>query len=221
MHLCFAKTTFLSVAARLHPLYQTLRQWGTDIGLVNYGPDWDWDVIEQAVARGPHRGALDPYNAVTVQEYIQYQVEAGFSYIFPWEEVRKLGPRKLKVSPMAVVPCKNRQRRIILYSSFPFYSGRSKKGADPIQESVNETTERLAPDAPVKKNVNVFRRLLHFINLVGTEDIFILAKINLLDGLWRILVEEYGKWDFAYMMPDPPGIPIRFVVPSALQMGWT
>jgi hypothetical protein len=48
-----------------------------------------------------------------------------------------------------------------------------------------------------------------------------LAKIDLSDGFWRMLVQEDQKWNFAYVMPDPPGHPIRIVVPSALQMGWT
>jgi hypothetical protein len=35
-----------------------------------------------------------------------------------------------------------------------------------------------------------------------------------------MLVEDNAKWNFAYVMPDPPGSPVRLVVPSALQMGW-
>jgi hypothetical protein len=48
---------------------------------VDCGPDWEWDVVEQAVARGPHRSALEPENIALVQEGIQYQVDAGFSRI--------------------------------------------------------------------------------------------------------------------------------------------
>jgi hypothetical protein len=115
--------------AREHPFYPTLQQWGTNGVPVDCGPDWDWDVIEQAVARGPHRSALDPENAATVQEDVQYQVDAGFSQIFTWEEVQKLRPKKLKVSPMAVVPQKNRRGRIILDLSFPVYPTRTTKHA--------------------------------------------------------------------------------------------
>jgi hypothetical protein len=46
------------------------------------------------------------------------------------------------------------------------------------------------------------------------------AKIDLSDGFWRMIVEENQKWNFCYVMPDPPGSRIRIVVPSALQMGW-
>jgi hypothetical protein len=47
-----------------------------------------------------------------------------------------------------------------------------------------------------------------------------LAKIDLSDGFWRMLIEEMQQYNFAYIMPDPEGHPIQFVVPPALQMGW-
>ena len=103
-----------------------------------------------------------------VQEYTQYQVEAGFSQVFSWEEVRRLRPKKLRVSPMEVVPQKNRRGCIILDLSLLVYPGRTKKGSDPIQVSVNDTMERLVPDARVKEIVNVLCRILHFIDSVGT-----------------------------------------------------
>lgn len=35
-----------------------------------------------------------------------------------------------------------------------------------------------------------------------------------------MIVQENQKWNFAYVMPDPPGSPICIVMPLALQMGW-
>jgi hypothetical protein len=55
---------------------------------------------------------------------------------------------------------------------------------------------------------------------VDPDEIVMLSKIDLSDGFWRMLVEDDAKWNFAYMMPDPPGSPTRLVVPSVLQMGW-
>eukprot|EP00957_Ditylum_brightwellii_P017829 1342560-Ditylum_brightwellii.AAC.1 len=46
------------------------------------------------------------------------------------------------------------------------------------------------------------------------------SKIDLSNGYWRMFVPEDQRWNFCYIMPDPPGHPIRIVVPSALQMGW-
>jgi hypothetical protein len=81
-------------------------------------------------------------------------------------------------------------------------------------------TERLAPEAPVKEIGNVFWRLLHFLNSVDPDEIVMLSKIDLSDGFWRMLVEDEAKWNFAYVLPNPPGSPVRLVVPSSLQMGW-
>jgi hypothetical protein len=47
-----------------------------------------------------------------------------------------------------------------------------------------------------------------------------LSKIDLSNGSWRMLVQKTSIWNFAYVMPDLPGHPIRIVIPPALQMGW-
>jgi hypothetical protein len=181
--------------AKGHLFYHTLQQWGSKRVLVDCGPDWEQAVIEQAVPRSPHRSALDPKNAETVKEDVQYQVDAGFSQIFTWEEVQKICPLQLKVSPMAVIPQKDRWVQIILDLSFPVYPVRSKGHIKPesIQASVNETTEHLAPEAPVKEIGNVFRGLLHFIDSVDPDEIMMLSKIDLSDGFWRMLVEDDAK----------------------------
>jgi hypothetical protein len=112
-----------------HPFTPTLQQW-SDIGCpVDCGPDWDWTTIEEAVRRGPHQSALEPESLITAQEDIAYQVQAGFCQIYAWEDLQTLRPRGLKISPMAVVPQKNRRGRIILDLSFPVYrpgSGRKQ-----------------------------------------------------------------------------------------------
>jgi hypothetical protein len=91
---------------------------------------------------------------------------------------------------------------------------------EPLQASVNETTNKLAPSGPVEEIGNVFRRLLSLLDSAETDEVVMLSKIDLSDGFWRMLVAEDQKWNFAYVMPDPPGHPTRIVVPSALQMGW-
>jgi hypothetical protein len=109
-----------------HPFFPTLHEWGSEGVPVDCGPDWEWDVIEQAVARGPHRSAMEPENIALVHEDIKYQVDAGFSRIMLWSDLQKLRPRNLKISPMAVVPQKDRRGRLILDLSFPVYPERTK-----------------------------------------------------------------------------------------------
>ena len=40
-----------------------------------------------------------------------------------------------------------------------------------------------------------------------------LANIDLSDGLWRMIVEEEEKQNFAYVMTDQTGTPPRLVAP--------
>jgi hypothetical protein len=189
---------------------------------VDCGPDWEWSVIEQAVARGPHKSALEPENLATVHEDIKYQADAGFSRIVLWSELQALRPAKLEISPLTVVPQKDRHGRLILDLSFPVYPERTQANPrpEPVQQGVDATTERLAPDKPVKEIGNAFRRILNLLFEAESDEIVMLSKIDLSDGFWRMLVEALGAWNFCYVMPDPPGSPIRIVVPSALQMGW-
>ena len=54
-------------------------------------------------------------------------------------------------------------------------------------------TEYMALDAPVKEIGNSFRRILYFTVLVAEGEVLMLAKIDLSDGLWRLIVEEEAK----------------------------
>jgi hypothetical protein len=68
---------------------------------------------------------MEPDNIKLAHEDIQYQVDAGFSKIMLWSDLQKLRPRNLKISPMAVVPQKDRRGRLILDLSFPVYPERT------------------------------------------------------------------------------------------------
>jgi hypothetical protein len=65
--------------------------------------------IEAAVARGPHRSATEGDSIALVHEDIQYQVDMGFCEIFSWQAIRLLKPKNLKISPIAVVPQRDRR----------------------------------------------------------------------------------------------------------------
>jgi hypothetical protein len=202
-----------------HPFFPTLHEWATKGVPVDCGLAWSWETVEAAVARGPHRSAIKPDGIALVHEDIQYQGDAGFCKVMTWQEIQRLRPKNLKILPIAVVPQRDRRGRIILDLSFPVYP-EDKKHKEPIQAGVNETTAKLAPQGPVRKIGQVFRRLLNLISEAEAGEVVMLAKIDLSDGFWRMLVAEDQQWNFAYVMPDPPGAPIRIVVPSALQMGW-
>ena len=91
-----------------------------------------------------------------------------------------------------------------------------RQGETILKLSVNDTTARLVPDAPVKELGNVLPRILDFMATVPPEEHIHFAKLDLADGYWRMVVEPEARWNFAYVMPSAPGQPTRLVVPRAL-----
>ena len=47
------------------------------------------------------------------------------------------------------------------------------------------------------------------------------SKLDIKDGFWRIMCAVGEEWNFAYVLPNHPEAPIKLLIPSALQMGWT
>jgi hypothetical protein len=88
---------------------------------VDCRPNWTWDVIKAAVARGPHPTACTHKATALFEEDIGYQRQAGFCKVIPWEELKQLRPPNFKISPVAAVPQVGRRPCIILDLSFPVY----------------------------------------------------------------------------------------------------
>jgi hypothetical protein len=66
-----------------------------------------------------------------------------------------------------------------------------------IQAPVQDTTPRLAPDAPVKEIGNVLPWMLDFMASVPTKRHIHFSKMDLADGYWRMIVELKAGWNFA------------------------
>jgi hypothetical protein len=217
-----------STCVHFHPFTETLREWEDGVP-VDCGEDWTLDQIEAAIAHGPHQLALTPESLELIEEDVAYQVRASYAEVVNWTWLKDNLPAKLKISPSAVVPQANRRGHMILDLSFPVLRQNRQRGRkqqrgceahDILKESVNDTTVHLAPDAPVKELGNVLKRLLRFMQEMPTEEHIQLSKIDLADGYWRMIVEETSPWNFAYVLPGPPGELVKIVIPSALQMGW-
>jgi hypothetical protein len=76
--------------AQGHRFFLTLNEWATKGVPVDCGPNWEWEIVEQAVARGPHCSSMEKENIALVHEDIQYQVDAGFLRIMLWSELQKV-----------------------------------------------------------------------------------------------------------------------------------
>jgi hypothetical protein len=151
----------LQPLADVHPFTPTLKEWRHGIN-VDCGPDWTWDVIKAAVARGPHPMACTPKAIALFKDDIEYQRQAGFCKVIPWEELKRLRPVNLKISPVAAVPQVGRCPRIILDLSFLVYQ--EVNGViTATQASVNDTTALWAPKEAVRKIGKVLPCLLAYI----------------------------------------------------------
>jgi hypothetical protein len=140
-----------------------------------------------------------------------------------WDDIKNNLPPSFKRSPVAVIPQEDRRGRIILDLSFAVrleQTPNQHKTRKVLQEAVNATTVPLAPRRPVQEIGKVLPQIFEFMASTPEGQEILLSKLDLSDGFWRIIVEELARWNFCYVMPDPPGAPIRIVIPSALQMGW-
>jgi hypothetical protein len=204
--------------AEVHPFAPTLRKWQQGIP-VDWGPDWAKSVIEAAVDRGPHPTAQTPESIALFVEDIEYQIKARFCRVFLWEELKRRLPAKFKISPVAVVPQVGRRGRIILDLSFPVYQ--DINGVVTItQESVNASTILTAQSEAVKEIGKVFPRLLQYMQDTPDGLHILFSKLDISNGFWRLVVREADSFNFAYVLPQQAGEPVRIVVPSAVQMGW-
>ncbi len=172
--------------AEVHPFTPTLHEWQQGIE-VNCGPNWSWDAIEAAVARGPHPTASTPEALQVFKEDINYQVRAGFCKVISWEDLTKLRPKNLKISPVACIPQTGRRGRIILNLSFPVFQEADGVGTA-TQASVNDTTVLQAPSGPVKEIGKVLPRLLQYMRDTPAGLHILFSKLDISDGFWQLIV---------------------------------
>ena len=87
--------------------------------------------------------------------------------------------------------------------------------------SVNESTEKESPEGTLDQLGTVLPRLIAAVAQTADDEVVFFAKYDIKDGFWRMSVEEGAEYNFAYVMPQAEGEPIRIVIPTQLQMGWT
>ena len=201
--------------ARAHEFGPTLEEYAVDGVPVDCGNNWSRETIEAAIRQGPHQSAMTEKAWELFKDDIAYQVKAGFSRVVLWDDIKDNLPPQLKISPVAVVPQSNRRDRIILDLSFPVRVGR-----EIIQQAVNATTVSTSHPSALKYLGSSMPRILQFMaHAPSTLPIFF-SKYDVSDGFWRMVVAAGAEWNFAYVLPQPPGEPLKLVVPNALQMGW-
>ena len=179
----------------VHPFTPTLTKLrhGTE---VDCGPDWSWDVIVAAIAQGSHLTVATPDSLALFKDDIAYQVKVGFCKVMLWEDLQRLRPHNLKISPVAVVPQSGQRGRIILDLSFPVYQDVNGE-VTVVHSSVNDPTTLSAPDILVKEIGKVLPRLLHYMRDTPAGLHILFSKLDISDGFWRLIIQEANSYNFA------------------------
>jgi hypothetical protein len=61
--------------------------------------------------------------------------------------------------------------------------------------------------------------MIHAFREAKDDKKIFMAKWDVKDGFWRIDCPEGKQWNFAYILPQPPGSLVNLVIPPLLQMG--
>ena len=207
--------------ARDHPAAKLLDSYATNGCPVDCGPDWSRIQIEDALKYGAHPSAQAPEALACLVEETKTKVEEGFAKVVTYRDIKKNLPRKLKLSPIAMIPHKSRKFRAILDLSFTLRASKEPTA------SVNDRTTKLAPAAAMNELGNVIKRILATIEDRRQEDPnvnFMFAKLDIKDGFWRLVVNAEDAWNFCYVIPNTQATTnldnTKIVVPNSLQMGW-
>jgi hypothetical protein len=122
-----------------------------------------------------------------VHEDIEYQVKADFTEIVFWDAIKDDLSGHFKVSPVAVIPQTGRRGRIILDLLFPVRRSpqtSTKCRMDEVMaEAVNDTTEMLTPQAPIRAIGQVLPSFFHFMATAPADQEIWWSKVHLADGL--------------------------------------
>ena len=74
--------------------------------------------MQTAITHGAHPSAQNPEAALACRTEALERVKEGCCKIFKWEDIKHNPPANLKISPIAAIPHKSRQFRMILDLSF-------------------------------------------------------------------------------------------------------
>ena len=161
---------------------------------------WDASRLNLAAHRGSHQSAK--LDAEFVCEEMLTFCEQGFWTVFPLR-VALLLPH-LRLSPLSMVPQRNRRPRLIVDYTF---------------SNVNQDTIRLAP-ADAMQFGKALRRLLH--KIVHADPFYgpvWLGKIDIADGFYRIGLQPRDIPRLGVILPTSSGEPL-VALPFTLPMGW-
>ncbi len=201
--------------ALVHPAAQTLQENAMYICLAKTGKPWTKAEIWEAVKRGPHVSVLSVEARKHFKEEALKKVATGQATIIDWDMIKDEPPPQMKVSPIAAIPHKSKLFRSILDLSFLLHLRIGTK-----LPAVNDSMTKTAPSGAINQLGHLLQWVIHAFAEADKSNKIFMAKWDIKDGFWQLDAKTSDKWNFAYVLPQPPGEPVKIVVPSSLQMGW-
>lgn len=154
-----------------------------------------------ALRRGPHPSA-NHYADFIIEEFVS-MIRRGHWCVLPSSCVHQLP--NLRLSPLGVVPQRERRPRIIVDYTF---------------SGVNQDTVPLAPSEAMQFGRTLFR-LLHAINDADpAHGPVFLSKLDIADGFYRLWLSTNAIPTLGVLLPALPGFPSLVAFPLVLPMGW-
>ena len=168
---------------------------------------WSKQLLEARIKRGSHKSCLEFLDFLR-EELLDF-TKKGFWLVLPYRMVQQLQALGhllgLRVSPMGVVPQRNRRPRLIVDLSF---------------YDINIDTINYAPKEAMQFGRTLERILYQIRHANPRYGHVYLAKVDLSDGFYRVALNDSAIAKLAVALPRFPGEEQLLALPLVLPMGW-
>jgi hypothetical protein len=179
------------------------------------GNPWTKEEIWEAVQQGPHQSALSPEAITHFSKEAAEKVQTKQARIMAWDDIKDNPPRELNISLITAIPHKSMAFCSILDLSF---RGLKLKNGG-VLASVNNTMEKTAPKGAIDQIGECLLQIIHTFAEVDKAAKLFMAKWDIKNGFWCLDCVEGEEYNFAYVLPQLEGDPIRIVILTSLKMG--
>ena len=147
--------------------------------------EWSLPARDRAVQRGSHQ--LAQQHVEFTKEEMVDMIQKHYWIVLPYHLVRRLP--NLRISPLGVVPQRERRPRIIVDYTF---------------SGVNDDTVKQAPREAMQFGHALERILRHILFAPAQHGPVYLLKIDLLDGFYRVQLRPEDLPRLGVILPSPP-----------------
>ena len=182
------------------PYLAKLRSIGAPVEVTT--PTWTTQQKLEAITRGPHQSSR-AYLGFLESEMVD-MITQKFWIVLPYDIVQHY--ENLRISPIGVVPQRERRPRTIVDYS---YSG------------LNKETQKMAPPEAMQFGRALHRLLYRIFTAPKNQGPIYMLKIDLSDGFYRLRVKPEDVLKLGVAFPTAPGEPKLVAFPITLPMGWT